>query len=323
MPLPPSLFKTWQHAPNLVEAAGANGVKRIFLAVKNALKGFALNPWTVMGSSDAVTAGMDGVDRLTDVTKVVNGFPDPRSWIVLRQASGLEFCLAFDNGVGNYWGSCVVSRNGFGAVNGGTNGTTTARPTATDQIVLGTSVSWGPNNDPNTSGIQHVLHSEDGLNTVVVFMRAGLPVGLWALGQAELAVPGWVDPLYAMAYSTGGTGSVAAGHLFQTPGLRGWAPSGVMTLLASTWCIYESVVTPFCVASNVVDSVSGEWLLQPMGLYSPTTGARGRHGVIPDLYYVGPGAANGLTLPLTGGKAFAVLGDIAVPWNGVDNAIVT
>lgn len=54
--------------------------------------------WTVVGSSDGVTAGMDGVDRITDPTKIVSptvaaGSAGPRSWIVLTR-NGLYLRIA-------------------------------------------------------------------------------------------------------------------------------------------------------------------------------------------------------------------------------------
>lgn len=73
--------KTWQFNVNQVKPTSdtvTTDCKTILLSIKKALTTFASNPWTVVGSSDGSTAGMDAVDRWpisltgTDTNATVN-----------------------------------------------------------------------------------------------------------------------------------------------------------------------------------------------------------------------------------------------------------
>jgi hypothetical protein len=65
MPLP-SLDKTWLYDPNVAypaQGTAAADYKRMLRGIKNSLKAFASNAWTVVGSSNSSAAGLDAVDR--------------------------------------------------------------------------------------------------------------------------------------------------------------------------------------------------------------------------------------------------------------------
>ena len=140
MPLP-TLDKTWQFSVNNRIAAdstttggandGTNDRKNLLLGIKNALIGFASNPWTVSGSSGAVagTGAMDSVDRWTSISEMLSTATTStdRSWIVLTQSAvGIHLLIDWV-GFGSHRGSGIdifVSTAAF------TGGALNARPTA-------------------------------------------------------------------------------------------------------------------------------------------------------------------------------------------------
>jgi hypothetical protein len=94
--------------------------------------GASAGKWSVKGSSDGVTAGMDNVDRLGggvyDGTKWVRaGEGTAHSWVVLQDPSGTwNLCVNFA-GSSDYLTDFILSKNAF------TGGSTTARPTAVNE----------------------------------------------------------------------------------------------------------------------------------------------------------------------------------------------
>lgn len=97
--------KTWFSRVNIPLSSNRVQRNRDFIfELKNTLKGsFAGAPgdfpaWTVVGSSDGVTAGLDGVDRWTTTAKIVEPpagatSAGARSWIVL-QRGGIYMLIA-------------------------------------------------------------------------------------------------------------------------------------------------------------------------------------------------------------------------------------
>jgi len=144
----PALQKTWQggSSPGGTEFVGqvldggsdASEAVALF-AMKESMIGFNAAAWTVAGSSDFSTAGMDATDRWLNVGNLQyrNNALDPFSWIVLRQAGihagnvevliALDDTLAADANRSNI--TIVVSPSA-----GFTGGSTTAVPTATDSF---------------------------------------------------------------------------------------------------------------------------------------------------------------------------------------------
>lgn len=86
----PSLAKTWQfNANNSIAAQGTALAdnRRLWRTLKDALIGFATNPWVMRYSCNSVTAGTagDGVDRLTaDSNFVWANDTVAHTWYVLR-----------------------------------------------------------------------------------------------------------------------------------------------------------------------------------------------------------------------------------------------
>lgn len=132
----------------LDNSSTTNIVKSIYWAFKASLKKEILNvnsapvtAWTCEGSSDASTAGMDGVDRLgtssfdaTKWTKAAAGVA--HTWIVLRNSTiGVWLTLDWITGLSDSAISMYISSVAP------TGGTTLNRPTSTNEVILN-SGSW-------------------------------------------------------------------------------------------------------------------------------------------------------------------------------------
>ncbi len=176
----PSLTKTWQFVPNYAIAATgtALGTNRTILKtikdflttdaaewVDNAnIATTAANLWTVRYSCDSVVAGSagDGVDRWDAITDLVwANAASAHSWIVLRNTaigSTAELLISCEgsSGSGHVLTIAISPSAGF------TGGTTTARPTATDEAVTLNNAAWGGVGTSDTSVKVHVVKSTDG-----------------------------------------------------------------------------------------------------------------------------------------------------------------
>lgn len=196
----PALIKTWQFSvDNLVPASTSlQEIKEWMLGIKNALIGFASNPLTVIGSSNTSTSGMDAVDRWTTTSDLLNN-----SWIVLQDAQvnpKFQICIQLTMG----WTSLTtvqltitVSRlAGFGTANGGTNGSTSARPTATDEDARSAIVLNGGNS--SFAKRYYIWRSTDGQVTRILWRNAtaGTWLGFWEWGKPRGPRTLWTDPCY-------------------------------------------------------------------------------------------------------------------------------
>jgi len=317
----PIAERSWQWDRNQIVAAAGSAAattKAVFLALRARLKALPANPPTVLGSSDSTTAAMDAVERLTDASKVVNATSGVHSWVVDRYpGTGLQLCWDF-NGDGAWKATIVASLAGF------TGGSTTARPTAADEQILISNNYWVSGD--NIQHVIHILHSSDGAATMIFVCNGGDAKTFIVFGKAFEPVPGWSAPVVAFAR---GEANSASGHhatkwqyLYQTPGFGAWAPTGVMTVYASTYSdrVSANGDSPSCVDANVVDPLTAKYPAQPMALLSVTAAKKGRHGRLPDLWFTAPSAANGF---FNADPSYLKIGDYVIPWGGGPAALFT
>lgn len=289
--------KAWQISPNnIVGKQTTHDLQNaaVFIAKKNLLTGFGLAPFTVRGSSDSVTAALDGADRLVDPADIVpsNG---AHSWIVLRQAAtGIEICYDFFYAAGVYLHDVVYS-----PADGFTGGSTTSRPTATDEQVR-SALNWNAGGTANTTFRMHAWHAEDGTATAVVVMNNGHVVHMMLAGQADDPVTGWTLPFYFLDHGSGNAGDSAnlsdVTTFYANDRICGRAPAGNMTMYMSMEGCSGTQLGAITPLSNAMRfNASSNHNLHPVqsiGLVSLTVGARGRHGVIPD-FWRAPSSLNG------------------------------
>lgn len=343
--MPLSAFeKTWQFDANNVQAATGAVLtthRQLWLAIKNAMLGFGTLPWTVRYSCTSVVAGAagDGVDRWSAVGDLVWATADTgtaRSWIVLRNTDGCELLLECRN---NSTTTGKGLRIVFSPASGFTGGSTTTRPTATDEIVLtdgASSTSGGvgvgsPGQTTDRAYAYHLLHSTDGLVTMVVICHNGNATGFWYIGRISQPVSGFTKPVMAAVWSDAATTPIAGPNIAQMvegvnseaacphAGFRHGATNGRFYATAEACgdgsnaaASSEPVVRNVAVANEI----SGQWQVPQIGLTSLTSGVRGTHGRLFDCGWVSEaGKATGERYPSVAPFTAVVIGDVLIPWS--------
>lgn len=196
----PALQKTWQGGSvpggtDLVNKLITVGSPRDTLwAIKEALVNADSNPWTVIGSSDSVTSGMDAVDRWVSASNIVYRTTSntPMSWICLQQTGigptfqivlYVEDILAADPGRENF--NLVANSGGYGVANGGTDGAVNGIPQASDSSknlgINGT--DWhGAEGGSDTDKMLTCISSTDGACTRIVISQESTAIPITAIG---------------------------------------------------------------------------------------------------------------------------------------------
>ena len=194
----PTLKNTWELNENVVAATSVTTIdsyQKSLWYLKDALVNFSM-PWTVISSSDSVTAGasdlwVDSGDLIWDDTG------NAHSWIVLQHPTrNTQFCLNCNHaGTSGRHASMYVSFGG-----NYTGGSITNQPTADDQVDAFGEEEWlGPMTSAFDSWI-HSWQSNDGTRTRIListsfgagtggyylFDEIDTPAPLW--GQKEIAL---------------------------------------------------------------------------------------------------------------------------------------
>lgn len=325
----PTLEKSWQFDVNqFVTGAGRETHHReVLFAVKESLINFALSPWTVAGSNDTVTAGMDAVDRWldpdTDIKFSVSdsGGTKSRSWIVLQNVEGGQLlidCRRNDNpgGSGNSARDIYIQWSPTG---GYTGGSTTTHPTATDNRTLCSNAWLADINGAATFKV-HVLGTTDGATTIVLFTRNSLCTARWIFTTViDEASAIWTLPYIAdasHAATSTETRAPSYSELFDAETFQGvLTPGGIQfNASLSTWASVNDGIGQRLLVPN---DFTGENPFLPIGVVSTTVGARARLGRIPDLWFGNAAVVTGTPFPADNTYQFAQFGDLIVPWNGV------
>lgn len=319
----PSLTKTWQFSANNQTTAQGTALadnRKTLRGLKNALKGFATNAWAVRYSCSSAVAGTagDGVDRwAADTDLVWAAAGSAHSWVVLRQtgiATNYEICISCEGAAsGGTVLTLVVSPSA-----GFAGGSTTARPTATDESVRLSGTSWGGSGS-DVSLRWSAMQSTDGKATYVIFATGGAMTGFWAFVAPDNATTGWSNP--SASFALGGANATISALCSNTSALgsmRSGSTTGNLTMTAEGTS--SSVFVADTTFGNLANEISSEWPLAPVALACSTTGLRGRHGTMPDLWLGSSARASGDTYP-TGTPQFAQFGCLVFPWDGSTPAL--
>lgn len=333
----PTPAKTWEFAINGT-AAGADGDAMradLLLAIKDSLvdNGTFTTPWVVDYSCDSATAGTAGdeVDHWAANSDVVwDSSGSAHSWVVLRQTdyfgTGTHLYLLLDcsqNSSLEYSAALGVycSRVGF------TGGSTTARPTATDELevlaasTVASSSNWqGDNSNAETSKRYHVLGSDDGEEWRILFCVAGYCVAMWAIGKPQDPPSGWANPYFAMVWGQETASADVTTYQYLTtngtPIVRmtdATAGDFAGTFTCPAARSTSNQLMPIICAANHFDSSRGMW---PVGIYCHTdVAAPGYHGPVADIWYGHGADSTGDTAPAAQ-QDFALFGDVWLPWDG-------
>ena len=321
----PVLERTWQYNVNQTLPAGATvteNYQKLLLALKNSLIGFATLPWTVVGSSNGVTAGLDAVDRWVTYTNLVYGNnAAAHSWIVLKQtglASNFQLLITYNGTAGTAgatWGTYVSPAAGF------TGGSVTVNPTATDILtmqVIGSPITNNNTTTPFQTEL-HVQQATNGEGTRIFACIAGQNCLFGVFEKVADPTPGWTAP-QVVCQMFGGLSNADR------------ATYAIFNDAASLACLLNGTAAPMYVtAEGTLAAMAGEYLtvanevdssypMFPMGILNTAiVGRRGRHGRLRDMWWgqaSAPPATSGTTYPLDGSKQFVQFGHMVFPWNG-------
>lgn len=327
----PSLTKTWQFVPNYAIAATGTAIntnRTILLAIKNFLTTdatewvdnanvatTAANLWAVRYSCDSVAAGAagDGVDRWDSIADLVfANAASAHSWIVLRQTaigSTAEMLISCES-VGSTGNILTVVISPSAAFTGGT---TTARPTATDEIAVLNAATWGGVVVTDANVKLHVMKSTDGECWRVIVCNGGQANTTWIIDKtAAFASATWTNRLTMYAQgANAGTSTLTNALLNTAANFNGRGASSMTMYLAAMY--YASTLAN--VGVTTANDLSSAWPFMPQQLVSATASNRGFHGYINDFWYGSTTVAAGSTYPTTGTQhQFVQFGVGIFPW---------
>jgi hypothetical protein len=295
----PQLAKSWQFDVNQVynretEDTDTSMYRKILWGIKESLvstlgeRAEMDSSWTVTqssgGAGEDVTAGpSDHWTAEADLTWPSG--ESGHSWIVLAQpgiTTDSQICIDLD-GTTSPDVTIIWAPNGFES-----DGTTTARPTATVEVELLSGALDGGGADDGPM-VVHAMQSTDGQCTRVIGYRDQVPVLFWLFDRARNTVANWNTPAALLAMGDPASNlQYARLQSPATPSLRGYG-SALMHLFMST----ESFGATMGGVGSQFEGPNDfdlNWPLTPIGLACLDDGHRGRHGEIADLWFASSGA---------------------------------
>jgi hypothetical protein len=321
----PVLEKTWEiDANNAIAAVDKYTDNRtLMLAIVNALIGFVNVPCTVWGSCDSINVSNSGINYWTDFTKLVWSGSGAHSWIVINfPGVGTKTAICFDLSQQNSSSESATvylsPDNGFGLTNGGTDGTTSARPTATDEITLTTSNVWGGVNNSIAQKL-HLWHSTDGECTRVAVARNGYLPLFFMIEKAKELLSGWSGIVATWTANQSNVSNQATyDNYFNSQAIYKIRHLGV------NYNLYPSVERCWAINSYNMNSFFtipmdqiNQWpIFQNLSLWGSTYPIRTRFGNLYDHFYGGIGAVLGDSYPSGGTYQFWQVGAIVLPGDG-------
>lgn len=314
----PTITKTWQYSRNNTVAAQGTFTatnKRLLRSVISTWFSFGSNPPTCRYSCNSVTAGTagDGVNRWSTDGDIVGNSPgSAHSWMVL-QIGGIasSFQVVFD---------CVASTAQLLTIAispsaGFTGGTTTARPTATDEMVVVSSSSWG--GVGSDAQIRYSwAQSTDGQCNRLILGSAGVTTGIWLFEKPANPTSGWSNP-HVVLINTGSSNTVSS--------LNTVSRARIGTVNSTIQLLSEGSTSGMGVADatwgNVANDVDGTWPIFPVSFASVTAGSKGRHGTFQDLWVGSSAVATADGYPNDGTNSLVHVGNLVLPWGGDSTAL--
>ncbi len=323
----PTVTKSWQFAVNQSFSDGTLATTRTMIrAIKNQLigaggltwtdsTGTTTTPtgnWTVIGSSNGVTAGIDAVDRwAADGDLLFNTAGSAHSWIILQQtgiSATFQMLIALDN-TSFYNATISVSHTAY------SGGSATANPTSANAVTLASGANWGPSSSAATTRV-HVMRTTDGSCNRIIFHRNG-----WVAGMLLVDALGNVQTGLAQSYIALGLGTSTAAPGSNTP---------TATVLSTTAAWNGFYTTPLVAFAGSLSSGNGPACMllggasafnSDAGIFGifmncQTAGQRGPMGALVDGWFGLSQNSNVTTHPDTGTlKQFCQHGLFVTPWN--------
>lgn len=305
------------------QATDLGNYRTMVRGIKNAMIGFASTPWTVLYSCDSAVAGSagDAIDRWdSDSDLVWNNTAGAKSWIILKQtgiSSNFQICISLNTAgsgaAAEYLGfELVVSPNA-----GFTGGTTSARPTATDETIVNTGgTQWLPTFSTGFQMIWNVVQSTDGSITRIWMDYNSFCSTLITIEKPADAVTGWTYPWVSIFKCATGGNANAPTYANLNDIATGAATSHGGTSMTVFLTSEGSVSSMTGERQTGVNDISNEWPICPVGIESQTATRVGRHGRFVDLWWGSTAHQNAALYPDDGTRTFRHLGNLIIPWNG-------
>jgi len=319
----PVLEKTYIFDVNNTISVGASSVgygellfqwKTFFITGSNA--------WTVVLSSDASTAGASDlwVNAAACTTHADPG--GAHSWIVLQNdaiSTGFQMLVNLSDTGG---GGNTIMDTFISEAAGFTGGTTTNRPTATDEVFSdldSDGQQWVDGLDLTINPAQfHMARSTDGEIWRFWAFVAGNETSLMSLEKPKAAVSGWTVPwvcVFPSRYSFGSDATSSYGSLNDLKANTFTRANSVDTRL---FCTSEGAISSMLgqLQTSGADLDSGFFPFFPIGLFSDAAGSRGRLGALTDIWWGSTSPATGDHYPGDASRQFVQVGDLILPWDG-------
>lgn len=283
--------------------------------------------WTVVGSSDSVAFGLDGVDRWAAISNLVwASSGTAHSWIVLQNTT-IGYQLAID------LNATSTASVGVAATEIGTpfsGGSTTTRPTSTREFTLGTATTGAGNNtalliDATFGGVGGTHFVADTAGSFwFLYSRTGYGAFHTLIGMQK----------------TSGANAADVRNVFLLGNSTGSARGAGMynSVSASTFCTGRThagvdihgnlgVLIPYAGGAWIgqigtgLDVLNGNYMSFPSYVFgiNPVVGFAYR-GIIDDLYQTSQMPV-GSSIPSAAAQTHIVVGDMAIPFPGVQPII--
>ncbi len=335
--MPSALEKTWFTDVNYQvpsHASVALWSKAVLFGIKAALCNEVLDAtapvgsaWTVYGSSDGTTAGLDQVDRVGDTfdsAKWNRHASAQHTWVVLKSPDDLgPYYLTID-----YESSADYNAHFIIAKTAPTGGTTSDRPTSVDEATRGE--TWFLDTASPSSSRMHKVVDADG-NFVILWGKNAATRLLGALVFQVLAEPAEddVSPYYFCidyAYEAGTTSPLDSqrAYLKQSPGSSGvgrtYNGDALVELFPITFN-YSVGDYDLTTRFSAVDPATGKHVSFPIwvfthGQMASTATAMGIKGRLADFHWGSHYLNTGSKFTRDGVQTHMLCGNMWIPFNG-------
>jgi hypothetical protein len=273
-----TLDKTWVISENTGNSSYAEALYDLKETLKNSTF------WTVVrscGKVGGVTWTADTNDNWGTSSAVVNAASGSNhSWVVLQNnniSTGFQFCFDYNSATVSS-GSIVISPSA-----GFTGGSTTVRPTATDEIVL---LSVGRFAYTSTYNCMISL-SNDGQCTRIFWFSNDVVCSFWNF-EVPKSPPSW----FSTPFVAGFISNTSESPVFTYTNFCSSSIGYLKTVVSGTTVTLSLGAlgigtTNFVGSSNLgyLSSYNGEWNLCPCYLVSITAAKPGLYGLLYDVYW--------------------------------------
>lgn len=290
--------------------------------IKDRLINWTNNPWTVALSSNASDVGADDYwDDWTDLHWNPAGVA--HSWIVLSCSQGGQLLIDL-KATSTREDIIKVAWSCEGAY---TEGTTLNAPTAYDEVALIDNDQWIDSYGPYLIQM-HLIHSTDGQIDHILLTQSGSSFFYWCHNTVQCPVANY--SLNNVFFSTASKIGSRCSYSYHTD-IQQWV--GKASVTGDTAGMFRFGLTSLVMGvtgNNLgqiitgANSLSGKYVLYPIGIMSMTVGVEGRHGRLADQWFCPSTLATGTTLEEVPGSPtyeLAVFANMVLPWNGTSPVV--